>query len=82
MRRWCAECRHLLFQVSSVVGLFIILTFVLATISLAYVHAPSVQNVYHGVHCLLFVLLLAFLRTKLMQVQTYVSSPLKKYNIF
>lgn len=67
-----------MFQVSSVVGLFIILTFVLATISLAYVHAPSVQNVYHGVHCLLFVLLLAFLRTKLMQVQTYVSSPLKK----
>ncbi|XP_052126241.1 Ca(2+)/calmodulin-responsive adenylate cyclase isoform X5 [Frankliniella occidentalis] len=64
-RRYTYKLQHS--SVSSVVGLFIILTFVLATISLAYVHAPSVQNVYHGVHCLLFVLLLAFLRTKLMQ---------------
>lgn len=54
-------------SVASVVGLFILLTGVLANLSIAYAQAPTAQNIYHGVHCLLFALLLAFLNTKLMQ---------------
>lgn len=54
-------------SVASVVGLFVLLTALLANLSFAYAQAPTAQNVYHAVHCLLFALLLAFLNTKLMQ---------------
>lgn len=54
-------------SVVSVVGLFVLLTALLANLSFAYAQAPTAQNVYHAVHCLLFALLLAFLNTKLMQ---------------
>lgn len=39
----------------------------LANLSIAYAQAPTAQNVYHGLHCLLFALLLGFLNTRLMQ---------------
>lgn len=54
-------------SVLSVVALFVLLTAVLANLSIAYAQAPTVQNVYHCVHCILFALLLAFLNTRLMQ---------------
>ncbi|KAK7870562.1 hypothetical protein R5R35_009074 [Gryllus longicercus] len=54
-------------SVASAVGLFVLLTGVLANLSLAHAHAPTPQNVYHCVHCVLFALLLAFLNTRLMQ---------------
>ncbi|KAK6620317.1 hypothetical protein RUM44_006718 [Polyplax serrata] len=54
-------------SVISVIGLFILLTGVLANLSIAFAQAPTAQNIYNGVHCLLFALLLAFLNTKLMQ---------------
>ena len=54
-------------SVASVVALFVILTGVLANLSLAYAQAPTAQNIYHSLHCLLFALLLVFLNTRLMQ---------------
>ncbi|XP_044734406.1 Ca(2+)/calmodulin-responsive adenylate cyclase isoform X3 [Chrysoperla carnea] len=54
-------------SVASVVALFVILTAILANLSFAYAQAPTAQNVYHAVHCLLFALLLAFINTRLMQ---------------
>lgn len=54
-------------SVASVVALFVILTGILANLSLAYAQAPTAQNIYHSLHCLLFALLLAFLNTRLMQ---------------
>lgn len=54
-------------SVVSVVALFVILTAILANLSLAYAQAPTAQNIYHSLHCLLFALLLAFLNTRLMQ---------------
>nr|CAD7265051.1 unnamed protein product [Timema shepardi] len=53
-------------SVVSVVALFVVLTGVLVNLSLVYAQAPTAQNVYHTVHCLVFVLLLAFLNTRLM----------------
>lgn len=64
-QRYIFKLQHA--SVASVVGLFILLTGVLANLSIAYAQAPTAQNIYHGVHCLLFALLLAFLNTKLMQ---------------
>lgn len=55
-------------SVASVVALFVLLTAVLANLSFAYAQAPTAQNIYHVVHCLLFAMLLVFLNTKLMQV--------------
>jgi adenylate cyclase 1 len=54
-------------SVASVVALFVVLTGILANLSLAYAQAPTAQNIYHSLHCLLFALLLAFLNTRLMQ---------------
>lgn len=54
-------------SVASVVGLFVLLTALLANLSFAYAQAPTAQNIYHAVHCLLFAFLLAFLNTRLMQ---------------
>lgn len=54
-------------SVASVVGLFVLLTLLLANLSFVYAQAPTAQNVYHAVHFLLFTLLLFFLNTKLMQ---------------
>lgn len=54
-------------SVASVVGLFVLLTALLANLSFVYAQAPTAQNVYHTVHCILFAMLLAFLYTKLMQ---------------
>lgn len=53
-------------SVASVIILFIILTSLLANLSFFYAQGPSSQNVYHIVHCLLFVILLIFLNTKYM----------------
>ncbi|XP_065200273.1 adenylate cyclase type 1 [Planococcus citri] len=53
-------------SVASVIVLFIILTSLLANLSFFYAQGPSSQNVYHIVHCLLFVILLIFLNTKYM----------------
>ncbi|GLH15929.1 Ca(2+)/calmodulin-responsive adenylate cyclase [Gryllus bimaculatus] len=63
-------------SVASAVGLFVLLTGVLANLSLAHAHAPTPQNVYHCVHCVLFALLLAFLNTRLMQRHTKVRQTL------
>lgn len=54
-------------SVASVVALFVLLTSILAILSFAYAQAPTAQNVYHAVHCLLFALLLGFINTRLMQ---------------
>lgn len=53
-------------SVASVIVLFIILTAILANLSFFYAQGPSVQSVYHMVHCVLFVILLIFLNTKYM----------------
>lgn len=54
-------------SIASVVALFILLTAILANLSFAYVQAPTPQNIYHTVHCILFILLLVFLNTRFMQ---------------
>nr|CAH7767820.1 unnamed protein product [Callosobruchus chinensis] len=54
-------------SVAAVVGLFVLLTCVLAGLGLAYAEVATAQNVYHAAHCALFALLLGFLHTRFMQ---------------
>lgn len=51
-------------SVTAVVCLFVLLTAALAYISFIYTYAFTAQNLYHLVHCVLFVILLLFLSTK------------------
>ena len=53
--------------ISSFVALFIVLTAVLAILSFALVRAPTVDSVYHSLHCLVFVVIFVFLATKSME---------------
>ncbi|XP_014242089.1 Ca(2+)/calmodulin-responsive adenylate cyclase isoform X3 [Cimex lectularius] len=54
-------------SVTSVVCLFLILTALLANISFVYTRTLTAQNIYHILHCLLFLFLLVFLSTRYMQ---------------
>uniref|UniRef100_A0A0K8SE29 adenylate cyclase n=1 Tax=Lygus hesperus TaxID=30085 RepID=A0A0K8SE29_LYGHE len=54
-------------SVTSVVCLFLLLTALLANISFVYNRALTAHNVYHLLHCLLFIFLLVFLSTRYMQ---------------
>ena len=54
-------------SISSFVALFIVLTAVLAVLSFVLVQAPTVDNVYHSLHCLVFVVIFTFLATKSME---------------
>ncbi|KAI5709766.1 hypothetical protein M8J76_014242 [Diaphorina citri] len=51
-------------SVVSVVSLFIVLTAILCNLSFFYAQTFTAQNIYHLVHCLLFIVLLVFLNTK------------------
>ncbi|RZF48726.1 hypothetical protein LSTR_LSTR015466 [Laodelphax striatellus] len=64
-RRYMFKLQHA--SVASAVGLFALLTGVLANLSFAYAQTITAQNVYHLLHCVLFILLLVFLNTRLMQ---------------
>ncbi|XP_075237052.1 adenylate cyclase type 1-like isoform X2 [Lycorma delicatula] len=64
-QRYIFKLQHA--SVASVVGLFVLLTGALANLSFIYTQIPTAQNIYHVLHCLLFILLLVFLNTKLMQ---------------
>lgn len=66
MCRYIFKLQHS--SVASVVAMFVLLTAVLANLSLVYTQTATTQNVYHAAHCLLFALLLVFLNTRLMQV--------------
>nr|XP_022918465.1 Ca(2+)/calmodulin-responsive adenylate cyclase isoform X6 [Onthophagus taurus] len=64
-QRYICKLQHS--SVTAVVGLFVLLTFVLANLGLFYVQPPTPQVVYNAAHCILFAILLGFLHTKLMQ---------------
>lgn len=61
-QRYICKLQHS--SVAAVVGLFVLLTFLLANLGLVYAQAATAQNVYHAAHCVLFALLLAFLHTR------------------
>uniref|UniRef100_A0A023F2N2 adenylate cyclase n=4 Tax=Triatominae TaxID=70999 RepID=A0A023F2N2_TRIIF len=54
-------------SVSSVVCLFLLLSALLANLSFVYTRSLTPQNIYHLLHCLLFLFLLVFLSTRYMQ---------------
>ncbi|XP_060529634.1 Ca(2+)/calmodulin-responsive adenylate cyclase-like isoform X1 [Cylas formicarius] len=64
-QRYICKLQHS--SVAAVVALFVVLTFLLANLSLVYSQAATTQNVYHTAHCILFALLLGFLHTRFMQ---------------
>ena len=48
-------------------GLFIILTAILCGLSFGLLAKPTVDNMYHSVHCLVFVILLILLITRALE---------------
>ncbi|XP_045474038.1 Ca(2+)/calmodulin-responsive adenylate cyclase-like isoform X4 [Harmonia axyridis] len=64
-QRYICKLQHS--SVAAVVGLFVILTAILANLSFFYHQTATAQNVYHVAHCILFALLLGFLHTRFMQ---------------
>ncbi|XP_017779594.1 PREDICTED: Ca(2+)/calmodulin-responsive adenylate cyclase-like, partial [Nicrophorus vespilloides] len=64
-QRYICKLQHS--SVAAVVALFVILTAILASLGLVYAQAATAQVVYHAAHCILFILLLGFLHTRLMQ---------------
>ena len=60
-------------------ALFIVLTAALATSSLVCVQQPTLANMYHSVHCLVFVALFIFLCTRTMEDD---SEPLSGVRLF
>ncbi|XP_018896468.2 adenylate cyclase type 1 isoform X1 [Bemisia tabaci] len=63
-QRYICKLQHS--SVASVVGLFILLTALLANFSLIYAQTPTAQNVYHLFHCCIFTFLLIFINTRAM----------------
>ena len=59
-------------SISSFVALFIVLTSVMAILSFILVQRPTITNMYHSLHCLVFVVLFVFLATKSME-DTYLN---------
>lgn len=64
-QRYICKLQHS--SVAAVVAIFVVLTALLANLGLIYAETPTVQNVYHAAHCILFALLLGFLHTRFMQ---------------
>lgn len=64
-QRYICKLQHS--SVAAVVGLFVVLTAILANLSFIYHQTATAQNVYHAAHCILFTLLLGFLHTRFMQ---------------
>lgn len=64
-QRYICKLQHS--SVVAVVALFVLLTAILAALGLCYSYPLTTQNVYHGAHCVLFLLLLGFLHTRFMQ---------------
>lgn len=64
-QRYICKLQHS--SVAAVVALFVVLTCLLATLGFFFAQSPTVQNVYHAVHCILFALLLGFVHTRFMQ---------------
>ena len=48
-------------------GIFIVLTAVLAGLSFGHLAKPTVDNIYHSIHCLVFIILLILLATKALE---------------
>jgi adenylate cyclase 1 len=65
-QRYIFKLQHA--SISSVVALFIVLTAVLAALSLGLAGAASPENVLHAVQCLAFVVLFVVLATKSMEL--------------
>ena len=61
-RRYILRVQHA--SITSAVALFVILTAALATISFMQVQAPTLSNLYHSLHCGVFVILFIILCTK------------------
>lgn len=64
-------------SVSSVVCLFLLLSALLANLSFVYTRSLTPQNIYHLLHCLLFLFLLVFLSTRWTSISIYLDSVLK-----
>ncbi|XP_044753181.1 Ca(2+)/calmodulin-responsive adenylate cyclase-like isoform X3 [Coccinella septempunctata] len=60
-------CKLQYSSVTAVVGLFVVLTAILANLGFVYHQIATAQTVYHAAHCILFTLLLGFLHTRFMQ---------------
>ena len=61
-RRYILRVQHT--SITAAVALFVVLTAALATISFIQVQAPTLANLYHSLHCGIFVILFIFLCTK------------------
>ena len=49
------------------VGIFIVLTAILSGLSFGFLTRPTVDNMYHAIHCLVFVVILILLVTKALE---------------
>ena len=54
-------------SLAATVGIFIVLTAVLSGLSFAHLAKPTVDNIYHSVHCLIFIILFILLVTKALE---------------
>lgn len=63
--RYLLKVQHT--SLSALVALFMVLTALLASVSFALVQRPTVDNMYHAVHCLVFVVLLILLATRALE---------------
>ena len=61
-RRYILRVQHA--SISSAVALFVVLTAALATVSFVQVQAPTLANLYHSLHCCVFVILFIVLCTR------------------
>ena len=61
-RRYILRVQHA--SISSAVALLVVLTAALATVSFVQVQAPTVANLYHSLHCSVFVILFIVLCTR------------------
>ena len=61
-RRYILRLQHA--SITAAVALFVVLTAALATTSFVAVQAPTLHNLYHSAHCVVFVVVFIFLCTR------------------
>ena len=61
-RRYILRVQHA--SITSAVALFVVLTAALATVSFVQVQSATLANLYHSLHCLVFVILFIVLCTR------------------
>ena len=54
-------------SLAATVGIFLVLTAILSGLSFGILATPTVDNMYHAVHCLIFVIILILLITKALE---------------